>query len=287
MNRPRWILVSFVVALLTTSPHLSGQQRPSAYERVLLPIVIRGELNGVSGSRWTSRISIENGSAKGIVVAGFRACPNGCGIPEFLAPLVPPATALTINVDPGTTQPAALLFVDLAVADQVSVHARVRDVSRSAESWGTEIPSVRESRALKQTFSLLDIPVDANFRSTLRIYDFDGRSDARVIVRFFRVTPDQVLQSDPFHPGTALVPDVLLKEATVSLVPERHIVDLNVASVYDLGYAELLNFTNLPELQSASALRVEIQPVTPGLRLWAFVSVTNNDTQQVTVSTPQ
>jgi len=32
---------------------------------------------------------------------------------------------------------------------------------------------------------------------------------------------------------------------------------------------------------------VEIAPLTPGLRIWALLSVTNNDTQQVTIITPK
>lgn len=34
-------------------------------------------------------------------------------------------------------------------------------------------------------------------------------------------------------------------------------------------------------------VRAEIEPLTEGLRYWAFVSVTNNETQHVTTITPQ
>src|SRR5260370_32300719 len=44
--------------------------------------------------------------------------------------------------------------------------------------------------------------------------------------------------------------------------------------------------STLPELQGVDRVRIEITPATDGLRLWAFVSVTNNETQHVTVIAP-
>ncbi|HET9866940.1 MAG TPA: hypothetical protein VFQ06_06585 [Nitrospira sp.] len=46
------------------------------------------------------------------------------------------------------------------------------------------------------------------------------------------------------------------------------------------------NLQDLPELQAEDAVWMEIAPVTPGLRFWAMVSITNNDTQQVTIVAP-
>ena len=36
-----------------------------------------------------------------------------------------------------------------------------------------------------------------------------------------------------------------------------------------------------------TVMGVRVTPLTPGLRIWAFVSVTNNETQHVTTITPQ
>ena len=35
------------------------------------------------------------------------------------------------------------------------------------------------------------------------------------------------------------------------------------------------------------SLRIDVEPVTTGMRLWAFVSITNNTTQEFTTVTPQ
>jgi hypothetical protein len=37
----------------------------------------------------------------------------------------------------------------------------------------------------------------------------------------------------------------------------------------------------------SGTVRVEIEPAMPAQRLWAFVSTTNNETQQVTIVTPR
>ncbi|HEX8152273.1 MAG TPA: hypothetical protein VF698_04060, partial [Thermoanaerobaculia bacterium] len=52
------------------------------------------------------------------------------------------------------------------------------------------------------------------------------------------------------------------------------------------AYGEIPSLQALLPALSPSALRLEIEPLTPGSRYWAFVSVTNNDTQLVTVVTP-
>lgn len=38
---------------------------------------------------------------------------------------------------------------------------------------------------------------------------------------------------------------------------------------------------------SSPFVRVEVEPLGEGARFWAFVSVTNNETQHVTLITPQ
>jgi hypothetical protein len=48
------------------------------------------------------------------------------------------------------------------------------------------------------------------------------------------------------------------------------------------GFEEILQTPGI----HPPALRIEVEPLTPGSRFWAFVSITNNDTQRVTLVTP-
>jgi hypothetical protein len=54
------------------------------------------------------------------------------------------------------------------------------------------------------------------------------------------------------------------------------------------GYAQL-DVTGLLRIEKAwpGVARIEITPLTEGSRYWSFVSLTNNDTQIVTLVTPQ
>ena len=52
------------------------------------------------------------------------------------------------------------------------------------------------------------------------------------------------------------------------------------------AYAAVNDFQRDPLLNATSLLRIEVTPVTPGLEFWTFVSITNNNTQHVTLVTP-
>ena len=107
-------------------------------------------------------------------------------------------------------------------------------------------------------------------RETLRIYDFDGPADRVVAVRFFK--------------------DDASEAAVETQVTLRTFPAAVIDPVYPEvpGYAQIGNFVRaFPELVGASRVRIEILPVTPGLRFWAFVSVTNNETQHVTAVLPK
>jgi len=56
--------------------------------------------------------------------------------------------------------------------------------------------------------------------------------------------------------------------------------------LFDLAYAEV-PLNSLFEIQGQDRVRIEVAPLTSGLRLWGFVSVTNNQTQHVTTVVPQ
>jgi len=75
-----------------------------------------------------------------------------------------------------------------------------------------------------------------------------------------------------------------LTETTVDALPGKTYVP-NFPRVPTV--ARLSNFRqSFPQLAAVDRVRIEIQSITPGIRFWAIVSVTNNTTQQVTTITP-
>jgi hypothetical protein len=249
-----------VIAVLASLP-------AAAVERVLLPVAIQGEVPGAFGSRWVSELVITNTGLTPAEIGG--SIDYGCwGIVPCMPPSLPArATAyprpelLTEGI------PAGFLFLHSG-ADALAIHLRVQDVSRQAQTWGTEVPVVRESDAFTTVVHLQDVPVTPGFRQLLRIYGFDGGA---VRIRVYRIVPTTQF------PDRAQ-PDELLGEHAVAL-PSPAFGLKNVPAYAQIDLADL-------PASDATRVRLEIESATEGLKFWAMVSVTNNETQHVTLITP-
>jgi len=185
------------------------------------------------------------------------------GIPACLCPqlLDQVDDAMAVASDPGpiaSTQlkgsPGRIVFIHSEFAGHMSMNLRVHDTSRVAATIGAEVPIVPDSAFRSTPFVLLGVPADVRYRNTLRIYSAEPG-----IATSVRVTIDHSFQTVTLRPGRDL---------------------------FDPGYFEM---TLPPRFESGSTINtipVTIEPLTPGARVWAFVSATNNDTQQITVIAP-
>ena len=238
----------------------------SAEEFVLIPIAAR-DIPGANGSIWRSSLSVTNHSEHDVYVSGIEPCQVGICV----TPLISPKTTVLI------TTPFGGSYISTDDPDSLAIQLRVQDISRQAETWGTTIPTVRESQALTapRTANLIGIPVTAEFRSLLRVYDFDRIDEnppTKIRVRFYSINPVQTPPNGPH--------DVLLLETTYELVPDP---------AYPPHWTPRMASIPLwaiSELSGVQVVRIEVEPLTQGLRFWAFVSVTNNNTQHVTVICP-
>jgi hypothetical protein len=160
---------------------------------------------------------------------------------------VQPLTAKTLLLS-GTTA-----FVDIPreLSDGVTISVRVHDTTHDADNLGVDVPVVPASQFGKSVV-LTGLPSDPRYRMLLRIYGYGG-------------------------PGSAVV----------------RIRDANTGALLDQMTAELTgsspSYAQIP--LSASAAMPRTVEVTTAERsdppIWAFVSVTNNITQQVTLATPR
>lgn len=249
---------------------IAGPESP--YERVLLPIYFEGPIPGAYGAQWTTDLWIHNGG-QNVVSIGDVACPPPLSCP----PVIP----LTLSLPPGQSlhnpkqffqparnNPGLILYVSDQGAKDVSFGLRVADRSRAAINGGTDLPVVREDDLLTRTSQLVNVPLDnRNFRILLRVYDVTY-AEALFVVRIYPAQEDAA----PSIYGTTLT------ARTPRIGSFRS----------EAAYAEL-DITNLLNLRLAwpEVARIEIQPMSPGSRYWAFVSLTNNETQLVTLVTPQ
>ncbi|HYC92676.1 MAG TPA: IPT/TIG domain-containing protein [Thermoanaerobaculia bacterium] len=241
------------------------------YEQYLVPIT--GEtIAGANGSQWRGELTFFNGSAHNAVLIGKFAPPGVLTPPIPDAETVAPrGTSKPILYGSGATA-GAFLYVPKPLAGDVRKSLRIRDLSRNANSWGTEIPIVRIDE-VGTTMTLIDIPTDPQYRATLRIYHWSAYPGVARVTIYAPDRAEPVSQFDveshaPFPPQP---------EVDMPFYPSYSQVDLLTPAVRAAGPSirvEVYNYGDNPR----------VSPPFPAI--WAFVSVTNNETQQVTVMTP-
>ncbi|HEX9160926.1 MAG TPA: IPT/TIG domain-containing protein [Thermoanaerobaculia bacterium] len=224
-----------------------------AFEPLLLPIFVP-VVHGAFGTTFVSTLSIWT-SDPGVVPLyglGFNPCGN-------FEPCIPPQFPFLFTVSgrepqqsafSPTGDPGAVVWIRKGSFDQLAASLRVMEVTRELTT-GTSIPLLRESSFRSNVFALLDLPNvaphDPLFRSTLRVYSLDPGTSVHV-------------RSD----GNVIHADT----------------DLTLADASDIFHPAYAQF-DVP----LAALRVEITP-NEGHRVWAFVTITQNETQHITVIAP-
>jgi hypothetical protein len=270
MNSSRFPAAAFVVLCLlpALAPSSASAQDNRAFARFLVPFHV-ASLPGGYGSRWQSETWVHySGTASTTIIPHllcFSVCPLG-------GPLEPNWGSVPFR--PAMTFPelALLVHVEQEHAGDVVFASRVRELSRSADSAGTEVPVIREADMSASTLRLLNVPIRPELRDMLRIYALPDLQDIQVDVRYFH----------QFQDGDELVVALLRQDRIRLRIPPplgEYRLHPAVAEVGDLQAVR--------ELAPEHAIWIEVAPVTPDARIWAFVSVTNNETQQVTLITPQ
>ena len=236
------------------------QYGTNPYDRVLVP-VIADHIPGAFGSIWTTELVGRNDNDRNVFVTTY--------IPEIVALEPPPWTGGEAK---STFRPqfrangAGFLYLEHVEDRPLAFNLRVRDLSRQSESWGTEVPLVRSEDAfVGRPMTMLNVPYEPESRITLRIYDLDGPTGGLVPVTVFHNETNLAIASTIVH----------LPEGAYTDTPSLP------------GYVEL-DPKSLPGLLiGVDRVRIQVGDVGLPKRLWAMVSVTDLETQQVTVITPQ
>lgn len=218
------------------------------WEGLLLPVRATN-VAGAFGSVWNSESLVFNQSSDPVDLGPYGYFPH-------VAPRSVYAFPANSNSRP------EIIWIPTWALPSLSVNSRVQDVSRQAQTWGTELPVPRVSQFSKSV-TLLNVPTDARFRDMLRVY-FVGSGTFPFHVVGRPMDRDEILFDAQF---TAFAPN---------LDPS--------APMSDLVASTAIALETLPNFQSAERLRLTITSDSPG---WAFVSVTNDETQHVTLVTPQ
>ncbi len=223
---------------------------------------------GAYGSVWRAELAIVNSGDAPTSISPFNQdCPVLCPPAYYLYPhrteLDPPVD----RASPGET-PGRILEVG-DVGTTVSFHLRLYDTSRTALRLGTEIPVVPSTAFTSGPIQLPDIPIVAGYRYMLRVYSMDQAHPGTANVRAFAPVPT---------PTEA--PDVVITAFDLPLTP--------ALSWLEPSYAQFSSIREVLGEAGAPTIRLEItQKDANGAPLWAFVTVTNDDTQEFFIVVPQ
>lgn len=270
------------LAVVLLLPLLASAQRTEY--RVLLPVYSPQPAGGAFGSQWKTSYAVHNPTTADFHV---NRCPgssdpqyNGCARILLEDALLEPGETETTLPDfshdfeklSSRGGPRLLYIIPFstpaASPSQLSFGLRALDLSRSGTNAGTEVPVVREEEFRTRTTSLVNVPSHPSFRFNLRLYELKLKVSAFTL-RIFDQDTNQL---------------VATKELALSWHFPHH-----YASMFEPPHLEIGNLADLvpPGTTLPQTMRIEIEPRTPGSEFWAFVSITNNETQHLTLVTPQ
>jgi hypothetical protein len=235
-----------------------------AFDPILFPI-FSPPVHGQSGSEFVTAARLWNRGLNTVKVFGYDTT---CTLfdppidPNVPMPISPRGSELRLF--PECSQAPARLFYVAKGDASITGSLRVFELSRQADNHGVEIPVVRRSDFSEDSIALMSVPNYSKFRLTLRVYGLDNAPD------FVDVS---VLsgggQLNSFHQ-----------------VPLQHSSDPFVPS-----YAIFTDFPPVTTFDDELTILVETPrgpggAIIPGSPIWAFLTITNNETQHITTITP-
>jgi hypothetical protein len=224
----------------------------SIFERILFPMLT--EVSGVNGSLFRTETTISNPKRWFVEtyneIVPFVCIDYPCG--ERMSP------GELVKFTGGEYPHGVALLTPRDAAPDLAFALRARDVSRKADGYGTELPVVRESEMyINRELALLGVPVSPGYRAKLRIYAFGAE-----------------LFGGP-HAG------IRLQQAGTNTTVALTRTCSGHACASTPFYAEY-------DLPAGNLSRENVYVRTADQNLiWAFITVTNNNTQQITTITPQ
>jgi IPT/TIG domain len=228
----------------------TGDSR-AAFERFLLP-VFTPPIPGAFGSEFRTDFDAINLVAYyGMRIFGLNdgccGSPYNPRLPAHLGQWGNPEANAAMPALVPNGTPGRFAYVSKEHALGFEANLRAYDTSRSAENFGTEIPVVRGGDFKTEKFALLGVPLDPRFRNTLRIYGYEEGLTVTI-------------------QGLGGTRTVTLTGATDTFTP---------------AYAQISDFP------TGTGVTDVIIDAGAGTGVWAFITVTNNETQHITTITPR
>lgn len=226
---------------------------PEIFERILVPVFYNGP--GVNGSSWATEVAVQN--ANSYAVEFYRG-------PDQVPSIAAGATSrLGFEAAPG----GIFMIVPRGSGAGLRANAMIRDVSRPMQAWGTELPIVRE-RDFVSDLTLLNVPAYPGYRTMLRIYSSESLPAFGQVTMFSmddgRTLGQRAFTLESVQPCTSIETCTSNRPASIA-IPD--ITD------------------KLPVVNAGERVGIRVQSF--DARVWAFATITNNETQHVAIVSPQ
>ncbi len=241
MKRSALVLFVLVLALPIAA---------AEYEKLLLPVAPSVVFCGYH-SKFDTRLVAFNGHDRPV----DKFCSD-----DMCQGLAPSTGTVLVGQHVPVPNPS-FIYVPKEDAKNLSMMliAESSETTRPEERSYTELPVVRESDFRSDRIQIVGVRMDPDFRKTLRIYGLDGSQWIAVRVRVYDLTSAQPKYEHEYALGPIAGKNAAGLDAAPSFNMECDLSD------YVPSYG--------------TPVRVEVEPLTPGAKIWAFVSVTNNVTQ--------
>jgi hypothetical protein len=254
MRALRGVLCSFFVVLV-------AEAAAAQFERRLAPIAVTGTLGAFSSS-WTTRATVL--AEQGVEIVGLlpvNVPPGFSGSIPQLA-VLPPSE----NEPPGT-----ILYIPADRAQGVHVSTVLR---RGSSNDLTFLPVVREQEFTSAARFFMQLKKEEGKRLRLRVYSLDLEHSTPTVR--LRIQSSYPLTDQPW---TVALDSVITLTARQKMMTDyQGTVSLPVRPLaVEVSLDDLL--TSVP---AGADLAVSVVPTTD-LRIWAFVSQTDNATQAVEI----
>lgn len=237
-------------------------------ERLLLPITVQ-DVPGAFGTHWSSELWLKRSNFAGGFVGPI--CDHICSDPFVI--LVDPYHSFPngfFRTEPGDSG-GSFLYIEKQYLNTVSVSLRLSETSGRLRTIPLQLPVVKASDFSADAVHILGVPKDSTTRLMLRVYGSDPDAVGNVRVRIYAEDggSTQPLVRDLFVPLAVVQRTRVFAGVPLKLRPPMAQVDLG---------------SLIPA--ATHLVRLEITSVTPDLAIWAFVSITDNETQAVALRTP-
>jgi hypothetical protein len=258
--RQIWLAFSCMTLLLVAGV-AAGQQ--TTYMKILLP-VMPSSIEGQNGARWVTELTLTN--------SGYDPLPLLCFTES--CPPIDARSVARIDAPPTSSVQPGLMYVSLEDSRRLWAALRSRNSTPNSDEkdFISEIPVVREYEFRSSTVDITAVPVEANYRHMLRIYDANANEGAKVRLRVYGMANGHI----NFEP---------LIDRELTLHTSR-----GSASPYpkpdEPSWISVPNFTDEPGVRDFTEVHVRIDAESANTALWAMATATSNTTQRFAVYTP-